>query len=66
MDDFYGEFGALAPLLVLRDRLRAAALDTGGLTWMLPDDTLPGVTSAWGIPVVRVPALTEPMLALRA
>ena len=59
--DDYGEFAVLAPLLVLLNRLRSARLDAD-LAWLLPPDVLPGVTSAYGLPVIRA-AVDHPMLA---
>ena len=62
-DKLYGEFEDLAPLMVLRERLESAALDDD-LAWVLPADILPGVTMAYGLPVLRMDGVT-PMLAHR-
>lgn len=59
----FGEFTVLAPLHGLRDRLKRAGLDEG-LVWVFPESTLPGVTAAYGLPVVRAD-VSEPMLAHR-
>lgn len=65
MIDDYGHFAPLAPLLALHDRLRQAGLDADNdLVWLLPDETLPGVTMAYGLPVERTPGLA-PTLGLR-
>lgn len=61
--DYFGEFGRLAPLLDVYERLRVQMLDAD-LVWHLPVDMLPGVTEAYGIPVVRYdgpPALAHVM-----
>jgi hypothetical protein len=56
-----GEFAELAPLHALRDRLERAGL-TDGLVWVFPSTTLPGVTKAYGLPVIRAD-VPSPMLA---
>jgi hypothetical protein len=58
----YGDLGVMAPLLVLRDQLRAVMLDTD-MVWILPPDVLAGVSAAYGIPVVRAD-VPEPMIGL--
>lgn len=60
----YGDFAALAPLLVLLDRVEKAHLPSDGLTWVLPSSVLPGVTAAYGIPVIRA-EVPEPLLAFK-
>lgn len=62
-DNLYGEFEQLAPLMLLRERLESAALDND-LAWVLPTDVLPGVTMAYGLPVLRMDGVS-PMLAHR-
>jgi hypothetical protein len=46
------DFDAMTPLLVVLERLQMQMLDEDPV-WVLPDSVLPGVTSAYGIPVVR-------------
>lgn len=57
----FGEFDKLAPLLMTLKRLQVHALDQD-LVWLLPADVLAGVTSAYGLPVIRG-AVDQPMLA---
>jgi hypothetical protein len=59
----FGEFTVLAPLHDLREQLERAGLGEG-LVWVFPEKTLPGVTKAYGLTVIRadVPA---PLLAHR-
>lgn len=61
--DYYGEFGEIVHLLVHLDRVREYRLDAD-VHWILPNDTLPGVTAAYGFPVVRAD-VPEPMIGLR-
>lgn len=62
-DNLYGEFETLAPLMLLRERLESASLNED-LAWILPTDVLPGVTMAYGLPVLRMDGVS-PMLAHR-
>jgi hypothetical protein len=57
-DDYYGEFQAIAPLIVLTGYLKESGFDKGRLTFVLPNDVLPEITQAYGFPIVRadVPA----------
>lgn len=57
----FGKFDEIVHLLVAHDRLRMAALDQD-LVWVLPSNVLPGVTTAYGIPVLRA-EIPEPLLA---
>lgn len=50
----FGEFDVITPLLIVLKRLKTQMLDDG-LVWILPDSVLPGITTAYGIPVVRAP-----------
>jgi len=63
-DAYERDFITLAPLMDTHARLRAYQLDDD-LCWLLPAAILPGVTSAYGLPVLR-PGVDEPMLAHRA
>lgn len=58
----FGQFDILAPLLVQLGRLANAGLDHD-VVWVFPPEVLPGVTKAYGIPVVRGWQLPEPYLA---
>lgn len=52
MDGFFGDFGKVAPLLVLADALsRVTNISPSAI--VLPADVLPGVTKAYGLPVIR-------------
>jgi len=63
--DYYGGFAAITPLLVLLSRVRMALnLPDSQVVLLLPDDVLAGVTSAYGLAVVRAP-VRAPMLGLR-
>lgn len=58
----YGEFAEVASLLPTLMRLRAHGLDADA-TFILPEKVLPGVTSAYGLAVVRA-AVPLPMIGL--
>lgn len=62
----FGEFGRLAPLIIIEAAIRKTGLDIGlaRLTWLLPVDVLPGVSQAYGYPIERVEGI-EPALLLR-
>lgn len=64
MADDYGEFQRIIGLRIKLDRLVTQGLG-GGAVFVLPDDILPGVTAAYGMPVVRAP-VAKPMLGIPA
>lgn len=62
--DYYGEFAAIAPLLARRNDLRMH-MNMEPDAWVLPPDVLPGVTMAYGLPVIRAD-VPRPMMAWAA
>lgn len=60
----FGEFAKIIPLLATLERIQAELAREDDLVWVLPADVLPGVTEAYGLPVLRA-EIGEPLLAHR-
>lgn len=63
--DYYGQFATVAPALALLGRLRMAlGIPDEQLALLLPATVLPGVTSCYGLAVIRAD-VAAPMLGLK-
>lgn len=61
MSPDYGEFARLLTLLALEDEIATATCRRPS-AFVLPLDALPGVSSAYGVTVLRVPELQPSLL----